>query len=123
MKKNEEETGVYFELNNWFPGKHYPAAEPFISWMSNDLNIRFNDEKWVKENKLCVVRATVDMSSNYCITATLEWVEKNCPELLTKYRKFLRYPDKYGDVCGQFGHYFLDYEDENIGITWVEEDD
>jgi hypothetical protein len=46
---------VYFELNNWFAGQDYPDCEPFLTWMGNDLQLRFRDEDWVKENKLCVV--------------------------------------------------------------------
>lgn len=108
---------VYFELNNWFAGEHYPAEEPFITWIGNDLNIYFDNENWVYENKLCVVRNIIDMSVNFCITATKEWVKNNCPRLLTEHIDFLRYPDKDGDVYGQFGDKFLKYSEENIGIT------
>ncbi len=108
---------VYFELNNWMRGKHYPDDEPFISWIGNDLSIRFNSDEWVEDNKLCVVRSIIDMSVNFCITATKEWVEHNCPKLLTEYRNFLRFPDKDGYVYGKFGHEFLEYSKENIGIT------
>lgn len=111
---------VYFELNNWCAGEDYPAAEPFLSWMRNDLAIRFRNEKWVKENELCVVESIVDMSSNFCITAKLEWVEKNCPDLLTKYTQFLRQPDEDGYVYGRFGHEFLPWAEENIGIEFDE---
>lgn len=114
---------VYFELNNWSCGKDYPAAEPFISWMRDDLNIKFNSKKWVKENKLCVVKALVDMSFNYCITATREWVEENCPSLLTQYTQFIRLPDEDGCVFGRFDHEFLDYNEKNIGIEYVEDKD
>lgn len=111
---------IYFELNNWFSGRDYPADEPYRSWMKDDLNISFNDKEWVKENKLCVVRDMVDMSQNFCITATKEWVEENCPSLLTEYTEFLRYPDEDGYVEGRFGHEFLEYTEENIGITEVD---
>lgn len=40
-------------------------------------------------------------------------------ELFTKYTKFIVLPDKYGIVYGRFGHDFLEYKDENIGITYV----
>lgn len=115
---------VYFELNNWCPGEHFPLEEPFISWMTSLLPI-FRNEEWVKENKLCVVASIIDMSQNFCITATKEWVEQNCPSLLTnpENEKFLMHPDKYGDVEGKFGPYFLEYEEDNIGIKWIEEDD
>ena len=111
---------VYFELNNWSAGRDYPNNEPFISWMCDDLNIKFNNEEWVKENKLCVVFDIVDMSFNFCITATKEWVEENCPDLLTKYTEFLRTPDKYGDIEGRFGHEFLEYNEDNFGIHEVD---
>lgn len=118
-----EEKFLYFELNNWFPGDHYPDEEPFTKWIGNDLNIYFNNEDWVKENKLCVVRSIIDMSVNFCITATRKWVEKNCPKLLTEYQKFLRHPDKDGYVEGQFGDEFLEYSEENVGITNVYDDE
>ena len=123
MMENNKTDVVYFELNNWFPGVHYPASEPFLSWMCDDLKIQFNDETWVKENKLCVVFSFVDMSQNFCITASREWVENNCPELLTKYQEFLRFPDKYGDVEGQFGCPFLEYKESNYGIEDYDEDE
>lgn len=112
---------IYFELNNWACGRDYPDAEPFISWMGTLLPI-FRNEDWAKENKLCVRASNVDMSQNFCITATKEWVENNCPELLTKYTQFLRKPDKYGYVDGRFGCPFLDYEESNIGVKWWYED-
>lgn len=120
---NNKSDVVYFELNNWFPGKHYPAEEPFTTWIGNDLNIYFNNEDWVKENKLCVVRSIIDMSTNFCVTATKEWVEKNCPRLLTEHEKFLRYPNEAGYVCGRFGDEFLEYSEENFGIEEVYDED
>lgn len=110
---------IYFELNNWSPEKDYPNEEPFISWMGNDLKISFNNEKWVIENKLCVVQTLVDMSMNFCITTTREWVENNCPKLLTEYTKFIREPDEDGEVYGRFDSPFLEYEEANIGITYA----
>lgn len=114
---------VYFELNNWTPGRHYPAEEPFLTWIGNDLSIHFNNEDWVKENKLCVVRHMIDMSMNFCITATKEWVEKNCPRLLTEHTSFLREPEEDGLVYGEFDDKFLEYSEENFGITEVWDED
>ena len=123
LKRNKmDKEIVYFELNNWFCGQHYPDEEPFLTWLHDDLNIYFDNEEWVKENKLCVVFSLVDMSSNYCITATKEWVESNCPRLLTEYKQFLRYPDENGCVYGQCGHKFLNYSEENIGITYNDDE-
>lgn len=111
---------TYFELNDWIRGTGYPDEEPFISWIKNDIDIKFRDEDWVKNNQLCVVASFVDMSLNFCVTATTKWVEKNCPSLFTGYKKFLRYPDDNGDVYGQFGDKFMAYKEENIGITWMD---
>lgn len=108
---------VYFELNNWFLGQDYPDAEPFITWMKDTI-LQFRNTEWVKENKLCVVDGNVDMSVNFCITATKEWVENNCPELLTRYTQFIRTPDEDGEVYGRFGAPFKEYTEENIGIYY-----
>ena len=113
---------VYFELNNWFSGRDYPNAEPFLSWMRDDLNQKFRDEEWIKENKLVVVESLVDMSMNFCITATKEWVEENCHELLSTYKNFVRKPEDDEDVpYGRFGSPFLEYKEENIGYHYAEE--
>lgn len=114
---------IYFELNNWFTGIDYPNKEPFLSWMGNDPGLKFKDEDWVKENKLCVKASFVDMSVNFCITATKEWVEQNCPDLLTEFKQFLREPNEDGYIDGRFGNEFLKYSDENIGVTWVDDFD
>lgn len=112
---------VYFELNNWMAGEDYPNVEPFKSWIGNDFDIKFRDEKWVEENKLCVLAFYVDMSCNFCITAKREWVEKNCPELLTHYKEFLRFPEEDGEVLSRFDCSFLEYSEENIGVTYGED--
>lgn len=117
---------VYFELNNWFSGRDYPDAEPFLSWMQcnkeNKYYIQFRDESWVKENKLVVVESLVDMSTNFCITATKEWVEQNCPELLSTYKEFIRQPDEDDEApYGRFGCPFLEYEENNIGYHYADE--
>lgn len=30
---------VYFELNNWLRGEHYPDDQSFIDWMGNDFKV------------------------------------------------------------------------------------
>ena len=124
MEKKEDI--VYFELNNWRPGKDYPNVEPFKSWIGDDLSLRFYDELWVKNNKLVVVAATVDQSVNFLVTTTKKWVEKNCPELLTKYSNFMNIPEKGEKVpYARFYGEFLEYTKENIGIhyddSWFED--
>ena len=115
---------VYFEINNWSLGKDYPDNEPFISWMSDDLKIKFRDENWIKENKLVVVESLVDMALNYCVTATKEWVQSNCPELLTKYTQFIRCEEGDDLPEGRFGCPFLEYNEDNVGWHYaVEEED
>lgn len=113
---------IYFELNNWFAGTDYPDGEPFLSWMRNDLKIKFRDKDWVKENKLVVVESIVDMSLNFCVTATKEWVQSNCPELLIKYTQFIRYGEEDDELPeGRFGCPFLEYDEDNIGCHYAEE--
>ncbi len=117
---------VYFELNNWMPGEHYPNEEPFLTWLKNDFDLYFLNHDWVEKNELCVVASHVDMSVNFCITAKREWVEENCPRLLTEYTQFLRKPDEDdedGIVYGQFGHEFLPYEECYIGISFATDED
>ena len=83
------------------------------------------------------------MSVNWCITAPKDWVQKNCPKLLSDeststtfitsgpdkettseqffpYSQFLRFPNEDGDVYGQFGTKFKKYSEENIGVTFDE---
>ena len=118
-----QEEIIYFELNNWMPNSCYPDAEPFITWVSYK-HFNFDNEEWIKDNKLVVVRTVVDMSANWCITATKEWVLKNCPELLTKYTKFLRYPDEDGEPpYGEISYTpFYEYTEENIGWHFIDEE-
>lgn len=109
---------IYFELNNWRTGRDHPDDEPFVSWMSYE-ELPFRSDQWAKEQQICVVADNVDMSLNFCITATRGWVLQNCPSLLNEHTAFLRTRDECGDVCGRFGHVFLDYAEENFGVTWA----
>ncbi len=134
---------VYFSVDNWFCGRDYPNDERFRKWMGNDLDQAFRNEEWVKKNKLCVKWGFIDMSMNYCVTAPREWVEQNCPELLTgaeyeyklcssvdgvktykgKYSDFVYEPDENGNPPeDKFGWSFLEYCPENIGCTYYEEE-
>lgn len=134
---------VYFELNNWFAGRDYPPDGKLSTWVETG---QFNNDAWCRENKICVRSGCIDMSENWCITAPKEWVMAWCPELVEggeytyiicvyqngknweeehrgDYSDFLRYRDEYGDVCGRFGWPFLDYEEENFGVSWYSEED
>ena len=102
---------IYFELNNWFSDRDYPNAEPFKTWCGNDLTLYFDSERWCQENKLVVTRGVIDQSINWCIGATKEWVEKTCPELLTKYTTFLR-----PDIKSHWDMPFIEYSEDNIGL-------
>lgn len=108
---------VYFELNDW-SFDYYPDCEPYLTWLDTEV-FQFRNKKWLEENKLIVVETYVDMSSNYCITATEDWVKKNCNEILTTHRQFLRYPEEDENVYGQFGCPFLEYSEENIGYWFA----
>lgn len=120
---------VYFELNNW---ERYPDAEPFISWMNDGYDTEEEEEKsWIKnhikdfndyciKNKLVVVMSLIDMSFNYCVTASKSWVEENCPELLTKYTSYLRHEDSDGNLpLGRFNCPFFEYTENNYGCHYA----
>lgn len=115
---------IYFEVNNWFAGRDYPDCEPFLSWM-RDIGSPFCNEDWCKEQKICVVYELIDMSQNFKVTATREWVEQNCPCLLEeKYSQFVHtlkdeYDDddtEYWETHGYGDGPFLKYCEENFGV-------
>ena len=123
MMRIQEHTGnmdiVYFSLNNWVPGVCYPNVDPFKTWMET-LEETLANEDWCKENKLCVYVGVVDQSLNFTISATKEWVEKNCPELLTEYTQFVFTPEEGKTIPDHDDWYqlFLEYCEENFGITY-----
>ena len=129
----------YIELNNWLSGRDYPINGKLRELVENHS---FSNDEWCKENKLCVLCGNVDMSINWCITAPAEWVEENCPELLgdkeytyevhvysrgenkvnihkRKYCDFLR-PEEGDTASSRFGVNFLEYREENFGVTTCE---
>ncbi len=109
---------IYFELNNWFGGRDYPNEEPFLTWCGDDYDLHFANEEWVKKNKLVVVESIIDMSVNWCVTATKEWVLQNCPKLLSdeSTEVVMVTRSKDGIVYGRFDDEFKEYTEENIGI-------
>jgi len=118
---------VYFEINNWWRGADYPDTDKFRTWTGNNpdesWHMYFEDERWVKKHQLCVVAERIDMSVNWCVTAPKRWVLDNCPELLVDWKKFLKFPDKDGDVYGRWGTKFLEWKEENIGVVSRYDDD
>ena len=136
---------IYFDLNNWFSGRDYPEDEKFRKWVSEN---QFSNDDWCKENKLCVVWGTIDMSFNWLIAAPKEWVEENCPDLLSDktytyttitmkwgdngeeitekneytkaYKDFVYTPNSFGDVYGRFDLEFPKYCEENIGSKRID---
>ena len=100
---------IYFSVNNWMSGTNYPPTENFKKWLRDDLNQSFMSDIWCKENKLCVYCGTVDMSTNYTVSASREWVEKNCPELLTD--------DEYTYIT-RIGKYQYKEESEDAELVW-----
>lgn len=111
---------IYFEFNNWEADVYYPDKEPYITWLGNDLNLYFSNEQWVKENNLVVTKSIIDMSVNYYIGATKDWVLKNCPSLLNEDSRFLRFQnleERNNDILfGYWGTPCLSYSKENIGV-------
>lgn len=126
---------VYFELNNWFSGRDYPDEEPFRSWVRDD---QFGSDEWCKKNKLVVMKGPIDMSLSWCVIAPKEWIERECPALLSsgsynydlmygnerrtherKYSDFLCEPDENGEIYGHItGWKFPEYCESNFGVQW-----
>ena len=116
---------IYFEVNNWFPGRDYPDCEPFLTWM-RDLGSPLQNDDWCKEQKICVVYEFIDMSQNFKVTATRDWVERNCPCLFSdENKKFICNidPDDYDDddneyyeQCRYGNGPFLKYLESNLGV-------
>ena len=148
---NKSKDVIYFSVNNWFCGRDYPDTPNFRKWLGQDLNQYFDNDEWCKENKLCVYAGVIDMSFNYTVSASREWVEKNCPELLTdeeytyslqrsdysngkhswkteefkvKYSDFVYVPEEGEDTpdCDDFGMPFREYKEENFGSEYYETD-
>ena len=139
---------LYFELDNWFCGRDYPNAEPFIQWMNKDFHSTLGNDEWCKENKICVEAGPIDMSLCVCVSAPKSWVEANCPKLLTdeecggytivhsydeekgdwvdekkyepcKYSSFICKPYKSGGIFGYVSDWpFREYKEENFGVHW-----
>lgn len=135
---------IYLEFNNWFGGRDYPEIPNIEDWVGRfdvpGYKSPLVDDEWCKEQKICVLVGSIDMSANFCITASREWVEKNCPECLTdedyditmlvcnekkiyhyNYGQFRCEPEEDGKVYGKFGWEFLEYNEENFGRHWYEE--
>ena len=131
---------IYFSFNNWFSGRDYPIGDKYEELIESH---KFSDKNWVKENKLVVVTGNIDMSVNWCIAAPKKWVEENLPELLTNeeynydiithYKgenTVTTYTKKYSDFvypgtpweC-KYGMPFKEYDEEAVGVHYVEEDE
>lgn len=136
---------IYFEINDWFAGRDYPNDEIFSKWINER---QFMYDEWCRENKLCVMCGTIDMSMDYCVAAPKSWVLEHCPKLLTdeeytyktatvrwdvdkkreireikehtkKYSDFVSKPDDDGNAYGFIsGWRFPEYCEENLGVTW-----
>lgn len=113
---------VYFEVNNWFCGRDYPNSKFFIECLKDDLKQRFQNDKWCKEQEICVVFCIVDMSYNYNVTAKKSWVFENCPELFDdENKRFICVPEEDCELpdCNLDG-YFLEYCPDNFGVHYFE---
>lgn len=137
---------IYFSVNNWFCGEHYPPTENFKKWLGDDCNLAFTNDEWCRNNKLCVNCGIIDMSINFTVSAPKSWVEKNCPELLpdkshdynivhiengkevvdskrNTYSDFVYTPEKDKPFIDKFGQPFLEYKEDNLGFHYYDEDE
>lgn len=113
-------TVVYFQCNDWEPNPE--ESSRFIydylegSMYANDKNstsVNKTPEEeitWMKANDLCVNVDNYDMSLNYWVTTTKEWLEENFPELLPFASETPQSFMYEGDE-----KYFLKYTEDNVG--------
>ena len=114
---------VYFQMNNWFAGRDYPAEEPFLTWMKDDCKLLLCNGKFAKQNQLCVKVRIVDMAHVFMVTALKSWVEKTCPSLLTEHSRFLVQPDASGRYMGRFGMEAFEWKPSHVGTYWMDDYD
>ena len=117
----ENKDVVFFSVNNWFAGEHYPDTPQFRKWMGDDLNLSFHNDEFCKENKLCVYYGAVDMSCNFTVSAPREWVEKNCPEIIGSKFEYKPAEGETEPDCDEIGDMpFREYREENFGAEYYD---
>lgn len=87
----------------------------YTSYRNKIIYLLTNSEMFDKSIELNSVTGIVDMSINHCV------VERNCPRLLTDFTQLIKEPEKYGEVNSKYC-FFLPYKEENIGITYCDDD-
>ena len=101
-------------LNNW-SSEFCPNKEPFLTWLDDDGFTTLVDPNWVKNQKgLTVCYSDVDMSINFAITATEEWINNNCPCILTN----SEYKEKFTEKCVHVDEDLRKYAD--YGTPFIE---
>ena len=111
---------VYFSVNDWSIEKDYPNSENFQKWLVDEPDKYFQNKDWVKNNKLCMVWEVIDMSCNYTISAPLEWVKENCPEILGSGFQYFPGEGKTYPEYDLWSTPFLEYSEENIGAHYFD---
>lgn len=119
---------VYFEVNNWIPGRYYPDNFTFDKWVGNEdtdddeddslwRRNTFFDDEFLKKNELVISFGFIDQSFDFCVVAKKSWVEQNCPSLLNEDSKFLAMM-RDGKLESNFGIPYLEYTAENFGFHY-----
>lgn len=109
-------TIVYLQCNDWSPSpeKASRLIYDYLEGSIYDKNsvIKTVEEKleWVKTNKLCINTDIWNMSIQYWITTTKEWLELNFPELLPYCSET---PDD---------DYYLEYTEDNYGEFYINDE-
>ena len=89
--------------------------------MGNDLNLTLRSDEFCKENKLCVYYGAVDMSCNFTVSASREWVEKNCPEIIGSKFEYKPSDGETEPDCDEVGNMpFREYCEWNFGAEYYE---
>lgn len=71
---------IHFKVNNW-DSDYYPDSEPFYTWMDDNCELLKQSLNWDK-SQVQVICYNNDMSLEYIVSATEEWIQENCPAIL-----------------------------------------
>ena len=116
---------IYLEFNNWFGGRDYPEIPNIEDWVGGCDRPGYkspllNDE-WCKAQKICCLTNDTYIT-DFCYSRGQEQWWTKTEEY--SFDQFRRMPEDGDEVAyGRFGWRFLEYKEENFGLTWCADED
>lgn len=114
---------IYFTINNWNNGIHYPDTENFRKLYDKSIDtFVFHYDDYCKEHKLAVYECLIDMSLGYTIVAPMEYVMKYCPEIIGSEFDETNKSGRYDNMQSMFWMHYPEYKKENFCCTIIDYD-